>query len=81
MYSKLAGGGADYDIIIPSDYMISRMIEEGMLAELNFDNIPNFQYVDQQFRDPASDPGSKYSEMCIRDRNFPATILFCLQQL
>ena len=46
LYSKLAGGGADYDIIIPSDYMISRMIEEGMLAELNFDNIPNFQYVD-----------------------------------
>lgn len=61
LYSKLAGGGADYDIIIPSDYMISRMIEEGMLAELNFDNIPNFQYVDEQFRDPAYDPGSKYS--------------------
>ena len=61
LYSKLAGGGADYDVIIPSDYMISRMIQENMVAELDFDNIPNFQYVDEQFKDPAYDPGSKFS--------------------
>ena len=61
LYSKLAGGGADYDIIIPSDYMISRLIDEGMLAELDFDNIPNFEYVDENFRDSGYDPGSKYS--------------------
>lgn len=61
LYSKLAGGGADYDIIIPSDYMISKLIAEGMLAPLDFDNIPNYQYVDQQFRDPVYDPGGKYS--------------------
>ena len=41
LYAKLSGGGADYDVIIPSDYMIGRLIQEGMLAELNFDNIPN----------------------------------------
>ncbi len=61
LYSKLAGGGADYDIIIPSDYMISKLLNEGMLAELDFDNIPNFQYIDEQFRDPDYDPGCAHS--------------------
>ena len=61
LYSKLAGGGANYDVIIPSDYMISKMIEEGMLAELDFSNIPNFQYIDEEFRDPDYDPGSVHS--------------------
>ena len=61
LYSKLAGGGADYDVIIPSDYMISKLIGEGMLAELNFDNIPNFQYVDEEFKNPQYDPDNKYS--------------------
>lgn len=61
LYSKLAGGGANYDVIIPSDYMISKMIEEGMLAELDFSNIPNFQYIDEEFRDPDYDPGSMHS--------------------
>lgn len=61
LYAKLAGGGADYDIIIPSEYMVARLIEEGMLAELNFDNIPNFKYIDEKFRDPSYDPGSAHS--------------------
>lgn len=61
LYSKLAGGGADYDVIIPSDYMISRLIGEGRLAPLNFENIPNYRYIDEQHRDPVYDPGGKYS--------------------
>lgn len=61
LYSKLAGGGADYDVIIPSDYMVSKLINENMLAELDFSNIPNFQYIDERFRDPDYDPGSRYS--------------------
>ncbi len=61
LYSKLAGGGANYDIIIPSDYMISKMINEGMLEKLDFENIPNFANIDEQFRDPAYDPGCAYS--------------------
>lgn len=61
LYSKLAGGGADYDVIIPSDYMISKMINENMLAELNYANIPNFENIDEQFRDPEYDPGCAYS--------------------
>lgn len=61
MYAKLASGGGDYDIIVPSDYMVSRMIEEDMLAELDFSNIPNFQYIDEAFRNPAYDPENRYS--------------------
>lgn len=61
MYAKLASGGGDYDIIVPSDYMVSRMIEEDMLAELDFSNIPNFQYIDETFRNPAYDPENRYS--------------------
>lgn len=61
LYSKLAGGGADYDIIIPSDYMISKLIDQGMLAELDFNNIPNLEYIDEKFRNPEYDPGGKHS--------------------
>ena len=61
MYSKLAGGGITVDVIIPSDYMIGRMIQEGMLEELNFDNIPNYQYIDETFRNTDYDPENKYS--------------------
>ena len=62
LYTKLAGGGITMDVIIPSDYMIDRMIAEGMLLELNFDNIPNYdKYVDQQFKNPDYDPENKYS--------------------
>ena len=61
LYSKLVGGGADYDVIIPSDYMVSKLIDENMLAELDFSNIPNYQYIDERFRDPDYDPGSRHS--------------------
>ena len=61
LYSKLAGGGASYDVIIPSEYMISKMISEDMLETLDFSNIPNFQYIDERFRDPAYDPGCTHS--------------------
>ena len=61
LYTKLSGGGITVDVIIPSDYMIDRMIAENMLLELNFDNIPNFSYVDEQFRNPDFDPENKYS--------------------
>ncbi len=61
MYAKLSGGGADYDVIIPSDYMISKLISEDMLAELNFDNIPNYKYIDDEFRNLEYDPNNKYS--------------------
>ena len=61
MYSKLSNGGITVDVIIPSDYMIARMIAEGMLLELDFDNIPNYQYIDESFRNTTYDPENKYS--------------------
>lgn len=61
LYAKLSGGGADYDVIIPSDYMIGRLIQEGMLAELNFDNIPNYKYVSEKYKNTEYDPLNKYS--------------------
>ena len=61
MYSKLVNGGITVDVIIPSDYMIARMRQEGMLLELDFDNIPNYQYIDDTFRNTSYDPENKYS--------------------
>lgn len=61
LYAKLKGGGASYDIIIPSDYMISRMIHENMLQKLDFDNIPNFKYITDTFVNPEYDPQNEYS--------------------
>ena len=61
MYSKLANGGITVDVIIPSDYMIARLISEDMLLPLNFDNIPNYQYIDESFRNTAYDPENTYS--------------------
>ncbi len=61
LYTKLSGGGITVDVIIPSDYMIDRMIAEDMLLELDFDNIPNFSFVDDQFKNPDYDPENKYS--------------------
>ena len=61
MYTKLKTGGANYDVIIPSDYMIGKLVEEDMLAPLNFDNIPNYQYIDEQFKNRSYDPDNLYS--------------------
>ncbi len=61
MYSKLSNGGITVDVIIPSDYMVARMISEGMLLELDYENIPNYQYIDENFRNTAYDPENRYS--------------------
>ena len=61
LYTKLSNGGITVDVIIPSDYMIARLIHEDMLLELDFDNIPNYQYIDDTFKNTAYDPENKYS--------------------
>jgi len=61
MYTKLANGGITVDVIIPSDYMIARLKSENMLLELDFDNIPNYQYIDEAFKNTDYDPENKYS--------------------
>ena len=50
MYAKISSGSSVYDVIIPSDYMIERMVGEGRLAPLDLSLIPNYQYVDEQFK-------------------------------
>ncbi|MBP3697425.1 MAG: extracellular solute-binding protein [Clostridia bacterium] len=61
MYSKLKGGGVSYDIVIPSDYMIERMISEDMLAKIDYSNIPNYKYIPEQYRGLGHDPTDEYS--------------------
>ena len=61
MYSKLKGGGVSYDIVIPSDYMIERMIKEDMLQKLDFKNIPNFKDIPEKYRNLDFDPTGEYS--------------------
>ena len=61
MYAKLSAGAVSYDVIIPSDYMISRMASENMLLELNFDNIPNYKNIDDSFKGLYYDAQNKYS--------------------
>lgn len=61
MYAKLKSGANSYDVIFPSDYMVSRLIEEGLVQEINFDNIPNMKYIDEAFLNPIYDPQQKYS--------------------
>ena len=61
MYTKMSNGGITVDVIIPSDYMVGRLIEEDMLLPLNFENIPNFQYVDDRWKNPDYDPENLYS--------------------
>ena len=50
MYAKVSSGSTKYDVIIPSDYMIERMIEEDMLAPLDVSKIPNYQFIDESFK-------------------------------
>lgn len=61
LYAKLKGGASTYDIIIPSDYMISRMIKEDMLEKIDFENIPNFKYIKDAFKNPLYDEENSYS--------------------
>ena len=61
LYTKLSTGGVTIDVIIPSDYMIARLRNEGMLLELDFDNIPNYQFVDESFKNQSFDPENQYS--------------------
>ena len=60
MYAKIKSGGADYDVVVPSDYMIGKMIKEGLLAKLDFSNIPNMSLIGSQYKGRDYDPGDEY---------------------
>ncbi|MCI9057302.1 MAG: extracellular solute-binding protein [Oscillospiraceae bacterium] len=61
LYSLLKSGGADYDVVVPSDYMIAKLIEEDMLEELDYSNIPNYALIDERFKGLSFDPGERYT--------------------
>ena len=61
MYAKIAMGGSSYDVIIPSDYMIERMIQENLLQKINWENIPNVANIDPRFMNEGYDPQSEYA--------------------
>ena len=50
MYAKVSSGSAVYDVIIPSDYMIERMVSEDLLLPLDLSRIPNYKYIDDKFK-------------------------------
>lgn len=61
LYSLLKSGGADYDVVVTSDYMIAKFIEEDMLEPLDYENIPNFELIDERFRNLQYDPENRYT--------------------
>ena len=61
MYNKLKSGGANYDVVIPSDYMIAKLVEENMLRELDYSNIPNYKYIVEKYKNLYYDPENKFS--------------------
>lgn len=61
MYAKLSAGAVSYDVIIPSDYMIAKMKDEDMLLKLDFDNIPNYANIDENFKGLYYDETDEYS--------------------
>ncbi len=61
MYAKLKSGGANYDLVIPSDYMIEKLIKEGLLEKLDMNNIPNFRYIADEYKSLYFDPDNEYT--------------------
>lgn len=63
LYPKVSSGAIAYDVVCPSDYMIQRMIENDLLSEINFDNIPNIKNIGSQYMEQSKqfDPENKYS--------------------
>ena len=63
LYPKVSSGAIAYDVVCPSDYMIQRMIENDLLSEINFDNIPNLKNIGKQYLEQSRqfDPENKYS--------------------
>ena len=61
LLAKLQSGATGYDIIVPTDYMVTTMLGLGLLQPLNLDNIPNVVNLYQRFREAPFDPGNKYT--------------------
>jgi spermidine/putrescine transport system substrate-binding protein len=61
MMTKIAQGGTIFDVAVPSEYAISKMIEEDLLIPLDHSKLPNLKYINPRFLDLSFDPKNKYS--------------------
>lgn len=61
LFVKIQSGGANYDLICPSDYMLDKMKKAGLLEKIDYDKIPNMEYIDKEFLYQAYDPTQEYS--------------------
>lgn len=61
MYAKIMAGGSNYDVIIPSEYMVERMANEGLLHPLDKDLLPNYEKIDDRFKNLPYDPENMYA--------------------
>ena len=61
MYQKLKSSPGSYDLVIPSDYMIEKMIKEDMVEKIDFNNIPNYEYIGDEYKNLSYDPNNEYS--------------------
>lgn len=61
LYNILSNSNSSYDVIIPSDYMVSKLREEGMLEKIDFENIPNYKYIMDRYKTSSYDPNGEYS--------------------
>lgn len=61
MYSKIKDGSSNYDLIVPSDYMVERMIKENLLEKIDYKEIPNYKYIGKEFKHLPFDPNDEYS--------------------
>ena len=61
MYQKVKTNPGTYDLVVPSDYMVEKMIEEDLLEKIDFNNIPNYQYIGDDYKNLSYDPSNEYS--------------------
>jgi len=61
MYATLSGGGVNYDIVIPSDYMVARLIAEDMVQKIDYSKLSNYKYINEEFKNPDYDKNNEYS--------------------
>ena len=61
LYNILSNSNSSYDVIIPSDYMVSKLREEGMLEKIDFNNVPNYKYIMDRYKNSSYDPTGEYS--------------------
>lgn len=61
LYTKIKGGGVNYDVVIPSDYMIARFIKEGLVQKIDYNNVSNYKFIPDDYKNVYFDEKNEYS--------------------